>query len=110
MSWWTIGFLVVGAYGLKLFGVVVLARVASVESSASGPVGWFPAMVTLIPAALFAALIAVQTLESEGTLRLDARLAGVAVGAVAVWRRVPFAAVVIMAMTVTAAIRWQTLI
>ena len=70
--------------------------------------GWFPAMTVLIPPALFAALIAVQTLDADGVLRVDARAAGVAAGAIAVWRRAPFLLVVIVAMTVTAAIRWQT--
>ena len=62
----------------------------------------------LIPAALFSALILVQTVERDGALELDARAVGVAVGAVAVWRKVPFVLVVLLSMAVTAAIRWQT--
>jgi branched chain amino acid efflux pump len=109
MSWWAIGVLAVGAYGCKLFGVFVLARLDSRAGMATaGPLRRFPLIATLIPAALFAALIAVQTLDVDGSLRLDARAAGVAVSAVAVWRRAPFAVVVIAAMAVTAAIRWQT--
>ena len=65
-------------------------------------------MAALIPPALFAALIAVQTLESDGAVQLDARAVGVAAGAVAVWRRAPFVLVVVVAMAVTALIRWQT--
>ena len=100
--------LVVGSYGCKLFGVAVLARVGGADGSIGGRWGWFPAMAALIPAALFAALIAVQTLEADGGLQVAARAAGVAAGALAVWRKVPFVIVVIIAMTVTAAIRWQT--
>jgi len=50
----------------------------------------------------------VQTFDVDGSLRLDARAAGLAVSAVAVWRRAPFAVVVIGAMSVAAVIRWQT--
>ena len=108
MSWEAILVLVVGSYGCKLFGVAVLARVGGADGSIGGRLSWFPAMAALIPPALFAALIAVQTLESDGGLQIDARAAGVAVGAIAVWRKVPFVVVVVLAMTVTAAIRWQT--
>lgn len=108
MSWEAVLALVVGSYGCKLFGVAVLARLGDGDGSVGGRLAWFPAMAALIPAALFAALIAVQTLESDGALQLDARAAGVVAGAVAVWRKVPFVVVVIIAMAVTAAIRWQT--
>jgi hypothetical protein len=108
VSWEAILVLVVGSYGCKLFGVAVLARLGRSDGSMGGSLAWFPSMAALIPAALFAALIAVQTLESDGALRIDARVAGVVVGAIAVWRKVPFVLVVILAMTVTAAIRWQT--
>ncbi len=108
MSWSAILVLVVGAYGCKLFGVVVLAKLGDTDGALDPRLAWFPTVAGLIPAALFSALIAVQTLEADGVLQLDARAAGVAAGAVAVWRRVPFVAVVVIAMAVTAAIRWQT--
>ncbi len=108
MSWEAILVLVVGSYGCKLFGVAVVARLGTDHGSIGGRLSWFPSMAALIPPALFAALIAVQTLEADGALQIDARSAGVAVGAVAVWRRAPFVLVVVLAMTVTAAIRWQT--
>ncbi|MEQ8840025.1 MAG: AzlD domain-containing protein [Acidimicrobiales bacterium] len=108
MSWEAILVLVAGSYGAKLFGTVVLARVGGTDGAVDGRLAWFPAMVALIPPALFAALIAVQTLDHGGTLRLDARVVGVAAGAVAVWRKLPFVVVVLLAMAVTAAIRWQT--
>lgn len=106
MSWAALAALVAGSYACKLVGVAVLARVG--EGGLGGRLGWFPAMAALIPAALFSALIVVQTVEVDGALRLDARVAGVAAAAVAVWRRVPFILVVVLAMTVTAVIRWQT--
>ena len=107
MSWWSLILLAVGAYGCKLFGVAVLARLLPDGDPADDP-RLLPSMAALIPAALFAALIAVQTLELDGALTIDARVAGVAASAVAVWRRAPFVVVVVIAMAVTAAIRWQT--
>ena len=62
-------------------------------------------LVGLLPAALFSALIVQQTVVSDGELVLDARLAGVAAGAIAVWRRAPFVMVVLVAMAVTALVR-----
>ena len=108
MSWWAIVLLVVGSFGCKWFGVAVLGRLAGSDAIDGGRIGWFPAMAALMPPALFAALIAVQTLDADGVVQIDARAAGVAVAAIAVWRRAPFVLVVILAMTVTAAIRWQT--
>jgi hypothetical protein len=56
----------------------------------------------LLPVALLAALVAVQTLGDEGSLVLDARIAGVVVAAVLLALRAPFL-VVILAAAVTAA-------
>ena len=108
MSWWAIGALAVGAFACKWFGVAVLGRLGSPDAMTGGRWGWIPPMAALIPPALFAALIAVQTFEADGALRIDARAAGIIAAAVAVWRRAPFLLVVILAMTVTAVIRWQT--
>ena len=57
----------------------------------------------LLPVALLAALVAVQTLGSDGRLVLDARLAGVGVAAVLLAVRAPFL-VVILAAAATAAL------
>lgn len=106
MSWPAILVLALGSYGCKLFGVAVLGRLARPDDSAEP--GWPTAMANLIPAALFAALVAVQTFDVDGSIRIDARAVGVAVAAVAVWRRLPFVLVVVLAMATTALIRWQT--
>jgi len=111
MSWWVIGSLVVGSFATKVLGVFGLASMAGAESAspsssdASGPAA---AMTRLIPAALFAALVAVQTFADGSDLVLDARVWGLAAAVVAVWRRAPFIVVVLVAMAVTAAVRWQT--
>ena len=60
-------------------------------------------VVDLLPPALLAALVAVETLGSGAAISLDARLAGVAAAALAVWLRAPFL-VVIIAGTATAAL------
>jgi branched-subunit amino acid transport protein len=63
-------------------------------------------VATMLPIALLAALIAVQTFAEGTTLRLDARVAGVAAAIVAVLLRLPFLVVVLAAMVTTALLRW----
>ena len=96
MSWPLLLLLAAGSYGLKVLGVTALG---SVVERRLGPV------VSLLPAALFSALIVVMTFEEAGELVLDSRLAGVAVGAVATWRKAPLLIVVAAAMAVTASLR-----
>jgi hypothetical protein len=62
-------------------------------------------VTTLLPAALFSAIVVLMTVADDSTLVIDARLAGVAVAIVAVIRRAPFAVVVALAMLATAGIR-----
>jgi hypothetical protein len=62
-------------------------------------------VTSLLPAALFAAIIAIMSVVDGESLVIDGRLVGVAVGAVAVWRRAPFVAVVVAAMAATALLR-----
>ena len=102
MSWTAMIVLVGGAYGFKALGVLGLARIADGGAARLEP------LTALIPAALFAALVAVQTVGGDEALVLDARILGVGAGAVAVWRRAPFVVVVLVAMAVTALVRWQT--
>lgn len=58
-----------------------------------------------LPAALLAALVVVSTVGGDRALVVDARLAGVAAAALALWRRLPFLVVVLVAVAVTAAVR-----
>ena len=85
------------AYVCKAFGFVVVGSRA------------MPALVerclALIPASLLAALVAKDTFSTGQVLVVDARAAGVAVAAVAVWRRAPFIVVVAAAMATTALMR-----
>lgn len=96
MSWLVVVILVAGSYGFKALGVTALGGLIERRLGA---------VVTLLPAALFAALIVVLTFEERGELVVDARLAGVAAGALATWRKAPLIVVVLAAMGVTAGLR-----
>jgi len=97
VSWAAILALAAGTYAMKAAGPVLLggrplpARLVGV--------------VALLPAAVFAALVVVDTFSQNGELVLDARAAGVGAAAVAAWREAPFLVVVGVAVVVTAAVR-----
>lgn len=56
--------------------------------------------------ALLASLTVMNTLASGTQLRFDARLAALAVAAVALWLRLPFLLVVILGALASALVRW----
>ncbi|MCJ7671218.1 MAG: AzlD domain-containing protein [Acidimicrobiia bacterium] len=96
-GWPALVALFVGSYALKAVGLVALANrrlPARVEE-----------LLALLPAALFGALIMVSTFGDGQSLVLDARAAGLAAAAVAVWRRANFIVVVLAAAVATAAVR-----
>jgi branched-subunit amino acid transport protein len=78
-----------GCYLLKLAGLSVPA--AWVERP------WVTRFVEFVPAALLAALVAVQAATSRAALVLDGRLVGLAVAAVALALRAPFIVVLVLA-------------
>ena len=96
MSWFGLGLLAAGSYGLKATGVFALRGPLEVR---------LRPLTSLLPAALFAALVVVQALGRDGELVLDARVPGVLAAVVAVWFRAPFVVVVVLAMAVTAGAR-----
>ena len=96
MSWPLLILLAAGSYGLKALGVTTLGGIVERRF---GPV------VSLLLAALFSALIVVMTFEEAGELVFDARVAGVAVGVIAAWRKAPLLVVVAVAMAATAGLR-----
>ncbi|MBC8364310.1 MAG: AzlD domain-containing protein [Actinobacteria bacterium] len=98
MSWTAILVLSGGAYLFKVVGLFAGDRLAVRLAPISG----------LLPAALFAAILVVMTVADGETLVVDGRLVGVAVGALAVWRRAPFVVVVVGAMAATALLRLAT--
>lgn len=95
--WMTLLVACVLAYAAKLTGHVV-------------PPSWLEhptatRISALLPVALLAALVAVQTVTTNGRLVLDARAAGLAAAAVALVLRAPFLVVVLVGAAVAAALR-----
>lgn len=128
MTWTAILALAAGAYLLKALGVLVLGPLAGgrpdpAEDSVGGradvgsdngsgrdrpiePVGGWPLQLgQLLPPALLAALVVNQTVASGQQLVIDARLAGVVAGAVAVRRGAQFWLVLVIAAATTALLR-----
>jgi branched-subunit amino acid transport protein len=66
-------------------------------------------IAALLPVALLAALVAVQTFGSGHALVVDARLPGVAAAAIALVLRAPFLVVVVVAGVVAAGLRYTGL-
>ncbi len=114
MSWTAILVLAAGAYAFKALGLLVLGPLAGRSGSpetADGaePSGGFALQLgQLLPPALLAALVVNQTVSDGQDLVLDARLAGVAAGAVAVWRGAPFWLVILVAAVVAGGLRALT--
>ncbi len=79
----------IGCYLLKLAGLSVPA--AWVEQP------WVARIVDFVPAALLAALVAVQGLTTGDEIVVDGRLAGLAVAALALALRAPFIVVIVLA-------------
>lgn len=97
MSWTLVLVLAAGAYACKGVGFFLLAgrRLPAVVDRC----------LALIPAAVVAALVVKDTFSAGQELVVDARVPGVAVAVVLVWRRAPFVVVVVAAALVTAGVR-----
>jgi branched-subunit amino acid transport protein len=93
--------------------VVTIVGAATIAIKALGPVllGGRPLparlgrIATLLAPALLAALVAINTVATGRDLTVDARLLGVAAGAVAIWRRAPILVVIVVAAATTAVVR-----
>ncbi|MGA9275984.1 AzlD domain-containing protein [Ilumatobacter sp.] len=89
--------LATGTYAMKAAGPLVLgdrrlpARISS--------------LVDLLPAALLASLAAVSTMGDGASIVIDARLVGMAVAGLALWKRAPFVVVIVLASMATAIVR-----
>ncbi|MDA3021798.1 MAG: AzlD domain-containing protein [Actinomycetota bacterium] len=86
-----------GCYLEKLFGFILPPALLDRPMIRS--------VAALLPIAMLAALVAVQTFGSGQSLVIDARLAGVAVAVVALLLRAPFLAVVLAAAITAALLR-----
>lgn len=92
-----------GCYAEKVLGYLVPASVLESRT--------FRQISGLMPVALLAALVAVQTFASGMTLTLDARAAALGVAVVALILRAPFLVVVLLAGITAAGLRalgWAT--
>jgi branched-subunit amino acid transport protein len=83
-----------GTFALKSAGPLVLGDRAL-------PVG-MQHVIALLPAALLAALAVVSTVSDGSEIAVDARLVGLLVAGVALWRRLPFVVVIVVASAATA--------
>ncbi|MDH4169735.1 MAG: AzlD domain-containing protein [Acidimicrobiia bacterium] len=90
--------LAAGTYALKAAGPLVLGGRSQLA-------GWLERLALLLPAPLLMALVATSTLVADGRWVVDARLAGLAAAAVALWRRANFVVVVLVAAATTAVVR-----
>ena len=96
--------------------VVVVVGAASMVLKAAGPVFLggralpprIDSVVALIGPVMLTSLVVTQTVGGDERIVLDARLPGVAVAAVAVWRGAPVVAAMAIAAVVTASIRLAT--
>jgi uncharacterized membrane protein len=61
--------------------------------------------LSVLPAALLAALVVTQTVTSGRHLTIDARIVAVGVAALALWRRAPFIVVVVLGAASAALVR-----
>jgi len=96
-TWAAVLGLAAGAFALKLAGWLVPARVFEDPRVRRGTL--------LVPVALLAALVVVQTAADGRALVVDARLAGLAAGAVALALRAPFLVLVVVAAATAAVVR-----
>lgn len=95
---WTFVFLLAGtAYAFKVLGLVL------VGDRSLPPV--VDRCLALIPAALIAAIVMLNTFADGQHLQIDARAAGVGAAVVAAWRKAPLIVVIVIGAAVTALVR-----
>lgn len=100
MTWTFVFALAATAYAFKVLGLVLVGdrQLPHVLDRC----------LALIPAALIAAIVVKDTFSIGQHLQLDARAAGVALAAVAAWRKAPLIAVIVIGAVATAALRAAT--
>ncbi|MGI5130775.1 AzlD domain-containing protein [Pseudonocardia sp. CA-107938] len=97
MTWTAVLALAAGTYLLRLAGIVLRGRLTVPQH--------VERLLDLGATALLVALAATAALTAAGGFAGWARPAGVAVGLVAAWWRVPFVLVVVLAAATTAGLR-----
>ena len=99
---------------MTLWSAILLACAAAYLTKLAGyavPARWLnnPRMTRVaaaITVALLAALTVMNTFAAGTALVLDARLASLAVAALALWARLPFLLVVVLGAAAAGAVRW----
>ena len=86
-----------GAYLLKLSGYVIPERVLDNPR--------LQRLTAILPIALLAALVGVQTFSTGDAVQVDARVAGLAAAIVALALRAPFLVVILVAAATAAVLR-----
>lgn len=97
----TLVLLALGSYALKASGPLLLGG----DRELPPMVG---RLALLLPAPLLAALVATSTFVDDQRWVFDERAAGLVVAGIALWKRLPFVVVIILAAMTTAAIRAVT--
>ncbi|NMM86300.1 branched-chain amino acid transporter [Rhodococcus sp. SRB_17] len=97
MSWWIIGLIALGTFGFRVAGPLLRERIHLSPRSVR--------MLGLGATALLVSLAATQTVYSGEGFVGWARVLGVAVAGVLIWRRAPFVVVVVGAAALTALLR-----
>lgn len=95
--WLVVGLVGAGTIAIKAIGPVLLGGRPLPERLSS--------VIELLAPALLGALVAVQTFGNGQALAVDERVLGVAVAAIAIWRKAPLLLVVILATITTALAR-----
>ncbi len=98
---------------MTVWVIVAVVGMVTVLFKAAGPVfvgsrvlpERVGAVVDLLAPVLLTSLVVTQTFGGEGEVTVDARLPGVAAGALAVWLRAPLVAAMVVAAVVTASLR-----
>lgn len=98
MTWLSVVALTLAVWGQRLLGAFVVGPALTRHPAVARAMG-------LIPASVVMAVIVQLSVASGSALVVDARLAGVAVAALLVWRRAPFIVVVLAAAAATALVR-----
>lgn len=99
---------------MTLWHAILLASAAAFATKLAGyavPARWLQnprmhRMAGALTVALLASLTVMNTFSSGSALVLDARLAALAVAALALWRRLPFLLVVLLGAAAAALVRW----
>jgi branched chain amino acid efflux pump len=96
-SWLTVGLCIVTTFAIRAFGPITAGGRTFAPKTTR--------VLALLPAALLAALVVTETVVDEGSLDIDARLAGVAFAGVLLWRKASVIWVVIGSAAFTALLR-----